>query len=158
YRRNVVYLTSKELVADFLRDQIQMGPIRTSTQAAVNLMATGAPQSPMMVPGLFRAIVDEADSLLIDEAVTPLIISNAPEEEANSQHYQHAHDLAAHLVEGRDFTIDWTVRSIDLTPRGQYKLDELSDQIGQSGFWRGKRRREELVTQAAVARHCYVRD
>src|SRR5262245_32795064 len=102
YRRNVVYLTSKELVADFLRDQILLGPIRSSTQAAVGLMAQGGPQTPMMVPGLFRAIVDEADSLLIDEAVTPLIISNAPETEANSQHYVFANELASHMLEGRD--------------------------------------------------------
>jgi preprotein translocase subunit SecA len=158
YRRNVVYVTSKELVADFLRDQIAMGPVRTSTQAAVGLMATGAPQAPMMVPGLWRVIVDEADSLLVDEAVTPLIISNSPQEEANAGHYRAAHDLAAHLAEGRDFTIDWTVRHIDLTPRGQSKLDDLAEQVGQGGFWRGQRRREELVTQALVARHCYVRD
>jgi preprotein translocase subunit SecA len=158
YRRNVVYVTSKELVADFLRDQIQMGPVRTSTQAAVGLMAAGGPQAPVMVPGLWRVIVDEADSLLVDEAVTPLIISNSPTEEANARHYLAAHDLAAHLVEGRDFTIDWTVRHIDLTPRGQAKLDDLAEANGQGGFWRGQRRREELVTQALVARHCYIRD
>jgi preprotein translocase subunit SecA len=121
-------------------------------------MAHGSPQAPLMVPGLFRAIVDEADSLLIDEAVTPLIISNSPENEANTKHYVAAHELAAHLNEGRDFTIDWTVRNIDLTPRGSARLDELSEATGQGGFWRGQRRREELVTQALVARHCYVRD
>ncbi|HVT87283.1 MAG TPA: hypothetical protein VHD56_00370 [Tepidisphaeraceae bacterium] len=158
YRRNIVYLTSKELVADFLRDQIALGPTRSSTQAAVGLMTRGTPQSPMMVPGLFRAIVDEADSLLIDEAVTPLIISNSPENEANAKHYVAARELASHMAEGRDFTIDWTVRNIDLTPGGQARLDELADATGQGGFWRGQRRREELVTQALVAQHCYVRD
>ncbi len=158
YRRNIIYVTSKELVADFLRDQIALGATRTSTQAAVGLMSHGSPQSPLMVPGLFRVIVDEADSLLIDEAVTPLIISNSPDDEANAKHYIAAHELAGHMVEGRDFTIDWTVRNVDLTPRGQNKLDELAESIGQGGFWRGKRRREELVTQALVARHCYVRD
>ena len=39
-------------------------------------------------------IVDEADSLLIDEAVTPLIISNSPDDEANARLYHAAHDLA----------------------------------------------------------------
>ncbi|HMB95608.1 MAG TPA: hypothetical protein VKK61_06175 [Tepidisphaeraceae bacterium] len=158
YRRNIIYVTSKELVADFLRDQIALGAVRTSTQAAVGLMAHGTPQSPLMVPGLFRVLVDEADSLLIDEAVTPLIISNSPDNEANAKHYHHAHEIASHLNEGRDFTIDWTVRNVDMTPRGSDKLESLSDEIGQEGFWKGQRRREELVTQALVARHCYMRD
>jgi preprotein translocase subunit SecA len=158
YRRNIVYVTSKELVADFLRDQIALGAVRTSTQAAVGLMSHGTPQSPLMVPGLFRVLVDEADSLLIDEAVTPLIISNSPTDEANAKLYIAAHELAGYMVEGRDFTIDWTVRNVDLTPRGSDKLDSLSEERGQSGFWKGQRRREELVTQALVARHCYVRD
>jgi preprotein translocase subunit SecA len=155
YRRNVVYCTSKELVADFLRDQIALGTLRTSTQTAVGLLASGQAQAQLTVPGLFRAIVDEADSLLIDEAVTPLIISNSPQEEANASLYRAANALAQQLDEGADFRIDWTVRSVDLTQRGQQRLDELAD---DSGFWRGKRRREELVTQALVSLHCYVRD
>jgi preprotein translocase subunit SecA len=155
YRRNVVYVTSKELVADFLRDQIALGNLRTATQTSVGMLANPNPMHPLMVPGLYRVIVDEADSLLIDEAVTPLIISNSPDDEANAKLYDAAHELAAQLRPNIDFTIDWTVRNIDLTPRGQQRLDELAD---GSGFWRGKRRREELVTQACVARHCYVRD
>src|SRR5688572_32879098 len=155
YRRNVVYVTSKELVADFLRDQIALGTLRTSTQTAVGLMASGQTRAQLTVPGLFKVIVDEADSLLIDEAVTPLIISNSPQEEANTSLYRAANALASQLEEGTDFRIDWTVRNVDLTPRGQERLDELAD---DSGFWRGKRRREELVTQALVALHCYIRD
>ena len=150
YRRNVVYVTSKELVADFLRDQIMLGNRRTSTQTAVELLTSGgAGATRLMVPGLFKVIVDEADSLLIDEAVTPLIISNSPDDNPNAALYNAADELARNLVYNRDFTIDRTVRSVDLTARGQDRLEELSD---GSGFWKGKRRREELVTQALVAR------
>ncbi len=155
YRRDVIYCTSKELVADFLRDQIMLGNLRTSTQTSVGLMIKGGGASRLLVPGLFRVIVDEADSLLIDEAVTPLIISNSPEEEANATHYRAADELAQLLDFGRDFTLDRTVKSIDLTLRGQDRLEHLS---AGSNFWKGKRRREELVTQALVARHCFVRD
>ena len=38
YRREVVYVTSKELVADFLRDQIALGNLRTSMQTAVGML------------------------------------------------------------------------------------------------------------------------
>ncbi len=153
YRRDIVYITSKELVADFLRDQIALGSLRNATQTGVSTMMAG--QRPVLVPGLYRVIVDEADSLLIDEAVTPLIISNSPDDEANSELYRAANELAEHLNPGRDFIIDPTARSVDLTGRGQDRLDHLAD---GSGFWRGKRRREELVTQALVARHCFLRD
>jgi preprotein translocase subunit SecA len=158
YRRNVVYCTSKELVADFLRDQIALGNLRTSTQTAVELMAQQIPRSPLQLPGLFRVLVDEADSLLVDEAVTPLIISNSPDDEANAKLYRAANDLAQQLIPNRDFTIDWTVRSVDLTQRGQDHLDEIVAASADTGFWRGRRRREELVTQACVALHCYTRD
>ena len=154
YRRGVVYCTSKELVADFLRDQIQLGNLRTSTQTALGLMMNGGAQR-LMVPGLFRCIVDEADSLLIDEAVTPLIISNSPDEEPNATFYHAAHDLARKLEINRDFIIDRTVRSVDLTLRGQDRLEQLCE--GEN-FWKGKRRREELVTQALTGLHCFVRD
>jgi preprotein translocase subunit SecA len=158
YRRDVIYCTSKELVADFLRDQLQLGNLRTSTQTAIGQLI-GAGQSRfagrLLVPGLARAIVDEADSLLIDEAVTPLIISNSPEDEANAEHYRAADELAQQMEFDRDFTIDRTARNVDLTARGQDRLEQL---CAGDNFWKGKRRREELVTQALCGRHCFVRD
>ena len=155
YRRDVVYVTSKELVADFLRDQIMLGTLRNATQTQVGLMLSTGSSARLQVPGLFRVIVDEADSLLIDEAVTPLIISNSPDDEPNEPLYRAADDLAQVLEEGRDFTIDREVKQIDLTARGQRRLEAMSD---KSGFWKGKRRREELVNQALTARYCFVRD
>jgi preprotein translocase subunit SecA len=158
YRRDVVYVTSKELVADFLRDQIALGNLRNASQTAVGLLVHGGAAHPLMVPGLFKVIVDEADSLLIDEAVTPLIISNSPDDEANARLYKAADDLAEQLKLGRDFTIDWTVRNCEFTARGQARLDDLAETMGQGGFWKGRRRREELVTQALTARYCFIRD
>jgi preprotein translocase subunit SecA len=59
------------------------------------------------------------------------------------------------LEVNRDFKIDWTLRQVDLTNRGEERLDALSEHDG--GFWKGKRRREELVVQALTARHCFTR-
>ena len=169
YRRNVVYVTSKELVADFLRDQIALGTLRNSTQTGLGLLLRGGAMTQrVMVPGLFRVLVDEADSLLIDEAVTPLIISNSPDDNPNAGLYRAAHELASKLVYGKDFTLDRTVKSVDLTARGHRRLEELAAEMDENppaeggedhtGFWRGRRRREELVTQALTARHCFLRD
>jgi preprotein translocase subunit SecA len=155
YRRDVVYVTSKELVADFLRDQIMLGTLRSSCQTQVGMMMNGSAGTRLQVPGLFRVIVDEADSLLIDEAVTPLIISNSPDDNPNADLYRAADELAQQLKVHKDFTLDKEVKQIDLTFDGQDKLEELS---GHTGFWKGKRRREELVTQALSARYCFNRD
>ena len=160
YRGGVVYCTSKELVADFLRDQILLGEQRSSTSTAVGLLS-GQRQRPCLVPGLFRCIVDEADSLLIDEAVTPLIISNSPDGNANEPLYREAMDLAHALDAGRDYHVDRTERKVDLTARGKRHLHELAETLPKhedAGFWVGRRRREELVTQALVATHCFVKD
>jgi preprotein translocase subunit SecA len=158
YRRDVVYVTNKELVADFLRDQIQLGTLRNSAQTNVRMLMSGAASGRLLIPGLFRALIDEADSLLIDEAVTPLIISNSPDDDPNETYYRAAAELAEHLELNKDFTIDWTTRNIDLTNRGHDTLDELCEHVGQSGFWQGRRRREELVTLALSARYCYIKD
>ncbi|MGD0461408.1 MAG: hypothetical protein ABSB74_02865 [Tepidisphaeraceae bacterium] len=155
YRRNVVYVTSKEIVADFLRDQIALGSMRSSTQTVVGMLMKGPRPNQLLVPGLWKVIVDEADSLLIDEGVTPLIISDSPEAEGNTSLYERGDSLARQLEANRDFKIDWTLRQVDLTNRGEERLDALSEHDG--GFWKGKRRREELVVQALSARHCFTR-
>jgi len=161
YRRDVVYVTSKELVADYLRDQIalgQMGNLRNAAATNVRMLMAAGQGGRLLVPGMFRAIVDEADSLLIDEAVTPLIISNSPKGDPNEKFYRAASALAENLELGKDFTIDWTVRNVELTARGQDKLDALCEQTEHAGFWQGRRRREELVTLAVTARYCYQKD
>jgi preprotein translocase subunit SecA len=121
------------------------------------LLGDRAGRQQLQVPGLFRVLVDEADSLLVDEAVTPLIISNSPDEAevGSTELFRQADNLAVQLVEGRDFKVDREVRNVDLTEHGQQRLEELPN---PGGFWKGQRRREELVTQALTARHCFIRD
>lgn len=155
YRRDVIYTTSKELVADFLRDQIKLGTLRNSTQTGIGMMLNGPSAQGLLVPGLFRVIVDEADSLMVDEGVTPLIISNSPDEDANASYFKAAYDLALKLEKDKDFTVDKTVRQCELTARGQRRLEEISD---DSNFWKGRRRREELTQQALTAQYCFLKD
>ena len=162
YRNDVVYVTSKELVADFLRDQIMLGERRSSSSTVIGMLG-GQVTRPVTVPGLFKAVVDEADSLLIDEAVTPLIISNSPEGNANEPLYREASDLAKKLTEGRDFVVDRTERKVDMTARGKVTLQREAEKLIRDGdstekFWAGQRRQEELVVQALVAHHCFHLD
>ena len=62
------------MLADHLRDDIAMGAQADRTRFALNAM-TGGAQSGVSMRGVFQVVVDEADSVLIDDAVTPLIIS-----------------------------------------------------------------------------------
>jgi len=146
---------SKELVADFLRDQIKLGTLRNSTQTGVGMMLNGPSAQGLLVPGLWRVIVDEADSLMVDEGVTPLIISNSPDEDANASYFKAAYELALKLEKDKDFTVDKTVRQCELTARGQRRLEEISE---DSNFWKGRRRREELTQQALTAQYCFIKD
>jgi len=76
----------------------------------------------------------------------------------NVSHFYAKDKLTYAATPAKDFVIDFTVRNIDLTQRGQDRLDELTDATHQGDFWKGRRRRAELVTQALVAKYCYIRD
>jgi preprotein translocase subunit SecA len=78
YCADVVYVTNKELVFDYLRDRIATGSRRGLSRAFLDTLFEGAGRKsgrpPMLLRGLHFAVIDEADSILIDEARTPLII------------------------------------------------------------------------------------
>ncbi|RYY91266.1 MAG: prepilin peptidase, partial [Chitinophagaceae bacterium] len=106
YHRDITYTTSKEVVADFLRDRLQLGPLANSTRRLLRTMLQpgSAAQDGLVMRGLHTAVVDEADSALIDEAVTPLIISRKEENEPLRLACEGAHRLAAALLPGEDYT------------------------------------------------------
>src|SRR3989441_3677497 len=85
YACDVTYCTNKEVVFDYLKDRILLGrqPGRIQLQLE-RLCGERARVRQLLHRGLYYAIVDEADSVLIDEARTPLIISGgggeAPEQ------------------------------------------------------------------------------
>ncbi len=153
YRQPIVYTTQKEIVADWLRDQLRLGRIADPVSTRWKLSGVGS-QASIMVPGLHVAIVDEIDAILIDEAVTPLIIAQPREEDPQADLYIRARDLAKELEPKKHFKIDLAKRQCKLNDRGRDKIGELlTDE--EHGIWRAIRRREELVEQALVAEYCY---
>jgi preprotein translocase subunit SecA len=166
YAREVVYATSKELVADFLRDRLALGPLAAAPRRALhNLLApargepgrTAAAHLTTVTHGLFTAIVDEADNLLIDEAVTPLIISRQQENAALSEACAVAGRLVEKLTEGADadYEVEVKLKDVRLTPAGRERLAELC--AGLPGVYQGAGWMAELVDQALRARHFYQR-
>jgi preprotein translocase subunit SecA len=110
----------------------------------------------LLLRGLYFGIVDEADSVLIDEARTPLIISSEAEKTANSDLYKIALGLARGLKANHDFSILQTERTTRLTNAGTDKVAQFATKL--DGVWRSRRGREELVEQALAAINLFERD
>jgi preprotein translocase subunit SecA len=160
YACDVTYCTNKELVFDYLRDRLALGARRGRARLLVDdLFKTRLALQPqhLLLRGLHFAIVDEADSVLIDEARTPLILSGMPGEAENDAGlYETALDFARRLLPGEDFHLLAGQKAIRLTAHGEGRMAELT--VGLQGLWAIRRAREELVQQALSALHFLRRD
>jgi len=104
YRADIVYGTNAQFGFDYLRDNIEYD-FNNLRQGKLNY-----------------AIVDEIDSILIDEARTPLIIS-APSQDAENL-YEVFSKITKNFKEGEDYEIDLKHRSVDLKPSGIEKAEK----------------------------------
>lgn len=104
YRADTVYAPVTEIGFDHLRDnQI------TSREQTVQLPAD-------------VALVDEADSVLVDEALVPLVLAGS---EGSEQATGQITEAVSHLVEGKDYTIDAEGRNVFLTDEGANRVEKL---------------------------------
>jgi len=104
YRCDILYGTNNEFGFDYLRDNM----VDDVSQMAQR--------------DLFYAIVDEVDSILIDEARTPLIIS-APAEESTDKYFKFF-ELVSRLKENDDYNVDEKMRAVTLTDGGIAKMEK----------------------------------
>lgn len=155
YGRGVVYTTSKELVADFLRDRLRIGSFYDSSRRLIRqmLLPRWEGSNGLVMRGMDTAIVDEADSVLIDEAVTPLIISRAQDNKPMAEIYRTGCGIAASLELDTDYHLDLKYKEVKLTKDALKKIEILSESL--PGIWRGASRRVELIQQALTAREFY---
>jgi preprotein translocase subunit SecA len=105
YSSDITYGTNNEFGFDYLRDNMKFD-IDTVVQKELNF-----------------AIVDEVDSILIDEARTPLIISGPAEK--STELYHLVNGIIPRLVSERDFTVDEKARSAVMTEEGIAKAEQL---------------------------------
>ncbi|MFZ5365404.1 MAG: preprotein translocase subunit SecA [Patescibacteria group bacterium] len=112
YLADITYGTNNEFGFDFLRDNM-VSDMENKVQRP-----------------LHYAIVDEVDSILIDEARTPLIISAPAEESADL--YQKFARLVPRLIENEDYNIDEKMKAAALTENGINKVEQL---MGIGNFW-----------------------
>jgi preprotein translocase subunit SecA len=136
YASDITYGTNNEYGFDYLRDN----------------MASSIKQQ--VQRGLSFAVVDEVDSILIDEARTPLIISQ-PAEESTVKYMQHA-QLVRNLEEHKHFTKDEKQRTAVLTDEGIKRMEEL---LGLENIYTEKGFEEvHHIEQALRAHAIYKRD
>ena len=137
YARDITYGTNNEFGFDYLRDNMKMSLARQVQGRGRNF-----------------AIVDEVDSILIDEARTPLIISGPAEQSTDKYHL--ANRVAKRLVKGQDYEVKEKERSIIFTEAGIEKAQNL---VGVESFYVGKNMEwPHLLEQALKALKLYNRD
>ena len=159
YQADITYCTNGDVAADFLRDQLTLGRNRSFSSVLVADLinkSSKAGSKTLIQRGLAYAIIDEIDSILIDEAVTPLIISGDAPNPEQLQVYKEAAELVKKLIVKKHYILDKRRKSIELTTEGERFLKQTMTEKG--GMWRGKRRREELALQALNAKEFFLRD
>jgi preprotein translocase subunit SecA len=154
YREDVVYCTNKELTFDYLKDRLKFAGIDSRKQLLVSQIAAAnqVSQRPLL-RGLYFAVIDEADSVLADEARTPLIISGEGAIGVEGEIYVEAIRQARTLEINADYLIDLEGRAIRWLPAGDARLPELAAQLG--GIWSGPLRAKEMLTKALSALYLY---
>ncbi len=136
YACDITYGTNNEFGFDYLRDNMKYS------------------LDEMVQRGHYYAIVDEVDSILIDEARTPLIISGPSEE--STEIYYHIDKLVRHLKKDRHFTLDEKAKTAMLTEEGVAEMERL---LGIENLYDPRHiNLVHTINQALRAHHLFHRD
>jgi preprotein translocase subunit SecA len=157
HEAGVTYITGKELLADFLRDRLALGMVADPERRLIRAFRGGADvrRCGCVLRGLGSAIVDEADSVLIDEAVTPLIISKKRDDPDLAEACRAASRIAYDFHQDLHFTADIRRREILIRKEGEAAIAARALEFPV--VWRGSERRRELVERALEARMFFQR-
>lgn len=162
YKSNIVHVTGKQIGFDWMRDELLAGARQNRLATRLGLLTADRsnalpPASQPLLPGLCMAIVDEADSLLVDEARTPLVLAQlrALSTEAEQQGVI-ALALASMLSKNNDYIVLTDRRHVELTERGKATVSELAS--GSASHWPSQRYRDERVRQALIIQSFWWRD
>ncbi len=156
YQKNTVFSTARELIFDYLRDAVSKPKKSNTLHGMAQNLTNRKNTTTQVLRGLSFAIIDEADSILLDEAITPFVISAQGKQKFTPDHYQFAMDLAVSLTETEHFQIEKGHKNISLTKKGHLEI-ELRNKH-QVGLWQVYRFRAYLVEQALSALHLFNLD
>ena len=151
YACDITYCTGKQIVFDYLRDRMLRVNVNTKLKHKLDgLRGERSISNRLVMRGLSFAIIDEADSILIDEAKTPFILSKSNPNQEQHDVCVKALNFSRTLKEHKDYVISLCTKEIELTSSGKKAITNLSDEF--SGIWKGALLREELIRQALYAR------
>ncbi len=150
YHRDVTYAAARQLAFDYLRDRAVLGGGREAGLKLERLCRSGGRAERLSMRGLRFAILDAADTVLIDDARTPLIVSRETDAAAEAAWARQALELARPLTPGTDFMSGADGRTIELTGPGRERL-AAAGALGDG--WASRVRREDAVCTALAALH-----
>jgi len=157
YGCSITYCTNKQVVFDYLKDRLLLQQENRALHLKIEALHRADPRvSRLMMRGLCFAVVDEADSVLVDEARTPLIISGGRGAGDEERVYRQALGAARRMLAGRDYLVSERERHVDLTDLGRAHAARLTNRYG--GVWNVPGHRENIVRQALAALHLHLRD
>lgn len=168
YACDITYGTAKEFGFDFLRDRLLLRRIgEGQTDLLGGMLGKGAATSneePVQGDPYF-ALVDEADSILIDEARTPLIISALPTEEQRLavECFKWSTSVIKEFVEDEDYEYDHEKKTVELTREGRQKVRLLPqpaalDEVGMVNIYQYIERAILVDREYHLDRQFVVRD
>jgi preprotein translocase subunit SecA len=157
YAADICYCTNSELGFDYLRDGLLLRAGRDRSRLVMEKwLQRGDRFDQLLLRGLHFALVDEADSVLVDEARTPLIIAAERDTADEEALFGGALRIADGLVAREDFRADEADRLVRLTDDGRARVKDAVALLPED--WRSARGSEEMVEQALSARLFYERD
>ena len=156
YACEITYCTGSSVLADFLRDSLAFDYPPASGKERLLHLNDPSKASQRVMPLVKSAIIDEADSVLADNAVTPLIIS-LPEEDPDLLHSARVvHSMLAQLEEGEHYKVHDSLKVIHLEPPALQLLEGKLGAFPES--WRAAYRVAFLVNKGLMAQHFYHRN
>ena len=157
YKQDITYCTSKQIAFDYLRDRMILKDENTRLHHQLAQLPQEFGQTKnLFLRGLCFAVVDEADSVLADEALNPLVIANEQSIPEQEKIYHQAISIVDNLILNDDFVIDKKRFQVSITSSGEQKIENISCSF--SGVWKGKQRRKHLCELGLSALYLYEKD
>lgn len=156
FQSNITYCTSNQLAFCYLHDYITRDHFsQTKNQSQLTKSISVEKSNNTILRGLYFAIVDEADTVLIDEAKTPLILAKKSKNIPQIKIYKQALSIAEFLILDIDF---WIQKNDDIvfSTKGKKKIAFSCQKL--KGIWSGKRNQEYFIKLALTSKYLFIRD
>ncbi|MFS7976404.1 putative secA, preprotein cross-linking [Helianthus anomalus] len=146
YSCDITYVTNSELGFDYLRDNLAM-------ESNFYAMRTSISVDELVIRGFNYCVIDEVDSILIDEARTPLIISG-PAEKPSEQYYKAA-KIATAFERDIHYTVDEKQKNVLLTEQGYADAEEI---LEVNDLYDPREQWASFIINAIKAKELFLRD